>query len=346
MTDDGGQESGRVASHQSPVTPAGAAGERDLAISPRLSLLRFWLRLAAGILLLGFILSRVDLPALAQTWGPRAGVGVAGAALLLLLGQSVAAFRWKIILGSGSPPWTYLVRLYVIGGFFSLFLPTVVGGDAVRAAAAAQGSGRAGGIVASVLLDRSLGVLAMAGYAVLGILIAPEAASRLGASLRLRFSTGAVLAGVALVAVAALATAIFVRRSARLRKAARDARDVAANLARSPVVLLQAVALGFVVQGLYILLWLVLARSTDLSLPGLTLLVAVPIVTLAAMLPVTLGGLGVREGAWLILLGGSGIPPEQTLAFSLLFFATNLVTGLVGGVAFVARGTAVHRPGR
>jgi hypothetical protein len=56
----------------------------------------------------------------------------------------------------------------------------------------------------------------------------------------------------------------------------------------------------------------------------------------------------VREGAWLLLLGGSGIPPEQTLAFSLLFFATNLVTGLVGGLVFVLAGTGLRDadPGR
>jgi uncharacterized membrane protein YbhN (UPF0104 family) len=334
--------------NRSPVAGAGAAGERDPAGSSRPSLLRFWLRLGAGVLLLGFILSRVDLSALARSWGPRSALGVAGAALLLLAGQSVAALRWKLILGAGSPPWTYLVRLYVIGGFFSLFLPTVVGGDLVRAAAAARGSGRAGGVVASVLLDRSLGVLAMAGYAVLGILLAPDPASRLGSGLRFRFSTGAVLAGLGLLLVAGLAAALFVRRSARLRQAARDALAVAGGLARSPRLLVQAVALGFVVQGLYIVLWLVLARSTALPLPGLTLLVAVPIVTLAAMLPVTLGGLGVREGAWLLLLGGSGIPPEQTLAFSLLFFATNLVTGLVGGLVFVLAGTGLRDadPGR
>ncbi len=302
---------------------------------------RFWIRLAAGVALLGIILSRMDLAALARAWGPGSALGVAGAALLLLLGQSIAALRWKLILGPGSPPWAYLVRLYVIGGFFSLFLPTVVGGDAVRAAAAAQGSGRAGGVVASVLFDRALGVLAMAGYAGLGLLMAPEAARRLGEGLRLRLpdAPGAVLGGAVLVLGAGVAAALLLRQSPRARKAARDALELGAGLARAPLTLLQAVALGFVVQGLYILLWLVLARSIGLPLPALALLVAVPIVTLAAMLPVTLGGLGVREGAWLLLLGGSGIPSEQTLAFSLLFFATNLVTGAVGALVFVLAGT-------
>ena len=56
------------------------------------------------------------------------------------------------------------------------------------------------------------------------------------------------------------------------------------------------------------------------------------------MFPFTLNGLGVREGAWLLLLSGSGIPPGDIVTFSLLYFAANLVTGLVGGVLFMIRG--------
>jgi uncharacterized membrane protein YbhN (UPF0104 family) len=91
---------------------------------------------------------------------------------------------------------------------------------------------------------------------------------------------------------------------------------------------------------LYILLWLVLARTMHLPIAPLTLFFAVPVVTAFAMLPVTLNGLGVREGAWLLLLSGSGIPPAEIVTFSLLYFAANLITGLVGGILFMVRGTS------
>jgi hypothetical protein len=60
------------------------------------------------------------------------------------------------------------------------------------------------------------------------------------------------------------------------------------------------------------------------------------------MLPITLNGLGVREGAWLLLLSGSGIPPSEIVTFSLLFFVTNLITGLTGGLLFMVRGTSLN----
>lgn len=305
----------------------------------RTGLLRFVARLLVGVLLLALIISRIGTPDLGVPAGPRLFAGIIIAALLLLLGQSVAALRWKVVLGPGSPRWGYLTRLYLVGGFFSLFLPTVVGGDVVRAAAAAQATSRPGGVIASVLIDRALGVLALAGYGLLGLLLAPEVVGRLLAASRLRLPDAGVVLGIM---VALVAAALIVRRLLRIprvREAAREGWRAMQDLARSPGALATAVLLGFVVQGLYILLWVVLAAAVRLPVDGWTLMLSVPIVSVFAMLPVTLNGLGVREGAWLLLLGGAGIPDNRIVGFSLLFFIVNLITGLVGGVLFVARGT-------
>jgi hypothetical protein len=56
------------------------------------------------------------------------------------------------------------------------------------------------------------------------------------------------------------------------------------------------------------------------------------------MLPLTLAGLGIREGAWLLLLRDSGLPPERIVAFSLCYFVSNLLVGSVGGVLYVWKG--------
>jgi uncharacterized membrane protein YbhN (UPF0104 family) len=307
---------------------------------PRRGAGRFLLRLLVGVLLLSLIISGIGTPDFGVPLGPRLVGGIVAAALLLLLGQSVAALRWKVVLGPGSPRWGYLTRLYYVGGFFSLFLPTVVGGDVVRAAAAAQATRRPGGVIASVLIDRLLGVLALTGYGLLGLLLAPELVRGLFEAATLHLPAAGVLAG-ALAGL--LALVLFVRRMLqlpRVRAAAMDGWRAFRDLARSPRTLVTAMLLGFVVQGLYILLWVVLAQAVRLPVEGRMLLLSVPVVSVFAMLPVTLNGLGVREGAWLLLLGATGIPDSRIVGFSLLFFITNLLTGLVGGVLFVARGTA------
>lgn len=304
------------------------------------SLFKFVLRLVFGIAVLALVLSRIDLSTVSLTFGPRLYIGVAVAALLLLLGQVVAALRWKVVWGAGSPSWMYLSRLYLIGGFFSLFLPTSVGGDAVRAAAATQASGRAGAVVASVLLDRFLGTIALMVYGIAGLLLAPQFARRMLDAAQLKTSSSTVLlalvGGVVLLGLLML----LVRRSTKIRTMVTDGVAAVTDLARNPKALLTALALAFVVQGIYLLLWLTLGLAISLPIPASTLLVTVPIVTAATMLPITLNGLGVREIAWLLLLGPTGVSHGQIVSFSLLYFVANLIVGVIGGLLFMAKGTA------
>ena len=306
---------------------------------PPSSPLTFILRLIFGIAVLAFVLSRIDFSTVTLVIGPRLIGGVALATLLLLVGQVVAALRWKTVWGEGSPDWMYLSRLYLIGGFFSLFLPTSVGGDAVRAAAATQASGRPGAVVASVLLDRFLGTIALFVYGIVGLLLAPAFAERLLTSAQVQLSSRtmalAAVAGVLLLAV----IVILARRSTRVRAMVSDGIASILTLARTPKALLLALGLAFLVQAIYLVLWLVLALSVQLPIPAGTLLVTVPIVTAAAMLPITLSGIGVREAAWVLLLSGSGVPQGLIVSFSLLYLVANLVVGVVGGLLFMARGT-------
>lgn len=315
------------------TTPAAASPSRA---SP----LAFVLRLVFGIAVLAFVLSRIDLSTVDLQPGLRLYGGVALASLLLLLGQVVAALRWKTVWGAGSPSWMYLSRLYLIGGFFSLFLPTSVGGDAVRAAAAAQASGRPGAVLASVLLDRLLGTVALMVYGIAGLLLAPAFAGRLMEAAQVRSSSRSLL----LVAVVGLlllgGLLLLARRSVRLRAIIADGVAAVLQLGQTPSALVLALSLAFAVQGIYLLLWLVLGMAVALPLPAATLLVTVPIVTAATMLPITLNGLGVREAAWLVLLKGSGVPDGQIVSFSLLYLGANLIVGITGGLIFMAKGTA------
>ncbi len=304
------------------------------------ALVRGLLRLAFGVAILALVLSRVDFSSVQLTFGPRLFGGIAVAATLLLLGQTVAALRWKVIWGEGSPSWAYLSRLYLIGAFFSLFLPTSVGGDAVRAAAATQSSGNTGGVVASVLLDRLMGTVALAVYGLAGLILAPSFAARLVSAAQIP-EPGRRLAVVLGVAVVLLAVAILVvRRSARIRSIIADGIAAVRSLWERPRALILALMLAFAVQGIYLLLWLVLALAVALPLAPSTLLVTVPIVTAATMLPITLNGVGVREGAWVLLLAPSGLADGQIVSFSLLYLPVNLVIGVIGGLLFMAYGTA------
>ena len=302
----------------------------------------FWLRLLVGLGVLGLIVSRIDLRAATVRPSPLLLAAIGGATGLLIMSQGVAALRWKIVLGDDTLPWSYLWRLYTIGSFFGLFLPTSVGGDAVRAVATARSSERAGRAIASVLIDRGFGVAATIAYAVLGLVLAPESIAILAGDAVSWRAPG--LAGIGLALAATGVALLILSRSAGVLAFWHDGIIALGNLARSPRRLGRVSALAVVSQGLIVLLWYTLARGMHFALPTSTFLWAVPLVSLSALLPVTFAGLGVREGVWLVLLAGSAIPPADIVAFSLLYFVCNLLVGITGGILFVSSGMAL-RPG-
>jgi uncharacterized membrane protein YbhN (UPF0104 family) len=207
---------------------------------------------------------------------------------------------------------------------------------------AIRASTRTGRAIASVLIDRGFGVLATLGYAALGFVLLPHPFEILdGPNVRWHTPEPAV---ISLAIAAAAAAILLLSRSRRVRSLWRDGRITLRNLAHSPRLLARTLALSVVSQGLIVLLWYTLARGMSFMLPVSFFLWAVPIVSLSALLPVTFAGLGVREGAWLVLLASSGIPPADIVAYSLLYFGCNLLVGVIGGILFVSRGLSLDRP--
>ena len=132
------------------------------------------LRAAVGAAVLTFVVSRAHLTELRLPGS--VGILRGGGAAVLLLGAALvmSAVRWWLILGAGSAPLRRLVSLYFVSQFFSLFLPTSVGGDAVRILALSQGDRSTGAALSSVVIDRMLGLGALVMYGVLGSLLTPS----------------------------------------------------------------------------------------------------------------------------------------------------------------------------
>lgn len=298
---------------------------------------RTWLvvRWTVGIGILAVIATKIDFARLALLWEPRTFAYLGGAASILVLAQFVSAARWKMLLDEDPVSWPFLVRLYLIGNFFSAFLPTSVGGDAVRTGALARERVALRRSIASVLLDRMLGVAGMVPLFVAGALLITAGPARLMDSLRFEASAGQVLAVSAVFVTVVGGAALIFRRDlwAKLVEFGDEFRDLAGSARKLAVVLV----LGVVVQAMYVCAWGLLVPPTGLELGWGVLLFAVPVVSVVAMLPVSIAGLGVREGVWIVLLGG-GFPTADVVAFSLLYFVAFSLAGAVGGALYVLRG--------
>ena len=242
--------------------------------------------------------------------------------------------RWRLSLGQmvdRPPPVLTLLRLYLIGLFVNLGLPTMAGGDVVRAEMLRPMIGERGGAYASILADRLIGLVAVAGLAFVAL---AAATAGIGADTR-RAGAGAamILLGGAVLAVAVLARLGTVRRWRRI-----DAfLDGLAALARRPLILSLCLVIAVVVQVAGVILPVALiAAGLGIDLPWSVHFLLVPLVVLATLVPIAPNGLGLRETAFVVLYGQFGVGADQAFALGLAWSLVLTSFGLVGGIVLLA----------
>ena len=269
---------------------------------------------------------------------------IAAAIGLQLAACLLSARRWQILLQRVRirEPLGRLTALYLIGMFFSLFLPTSAGGDAVRIYQVARRNGNAGRVLLATLQERFLGLGATV---TIGLIATIGYWWSLPPALRL-WGTLLQVAGIAAVGVLlyprlllALTVRLGLGRSERplllrLRARLHALVDVPV-LGPGSFLRLFALAAGAVL--LNIASCRILARSLGVEASFTAFCLVIPLVWLVRMLPVSLNGLGVGEGAFVFLLGLYAVPTDKALALALALLGLQTVVGLLGGLLVVLR---------
>lgn len=248
--------------------------------------------------------------------------------LLYVATQIVSALRWRMLaepLGFIRPLRHYS-SFYFIGMYFNLFLPSSVGGDVIRALYLNGGSGRRLSAFLSVFLDRFSGLLVLLCMACVGVgLCTVRIPTWVPWSV---WGTGAgAIAGLLLLPTMAKLMSRF-GRVHRLVAGARQYLD-------KPGVLVSTTALSLVVQAANVaLVWLV-GLSIHADVPASYYWVVVPMVTLLTLLPVTLNGMGVREGGVILFLSPLEVPEATAVSLAVLWFLVFTAAGVLGGVIYM-----------
>ena len=280
----------------------------------------------------GVLVLRVADPALASAALARVHPVWLLAAIALWAGiQFLAIVKWQAAntLQGVTASLGVTARAHLVGMFFNTFLPSSFGGDAVRAYRLARQSGTPSGAVGSVVLDRFLSLHAL--------LVAAGGAVLLSPSLRHAVS----LPTLALCSVAGtlpffLPTVLtrppLARHVARFPGLVRvvDAL-VAPGVARRTVTLW---ILALVMQLLNALMHVWICQALGLAAPVGYVMGFVPVMVLIGSLPVSINGLGLREGTLVYFLGRVGIAPAEALAVGFLSLLMLLLAGAVGGCIY------------
>lgn len=321
---------------------------------------RIWgvvLRLALSGALLGYLFSRLDRGELWSAMVDTQATGWLLAVVVYLFSQITSGIRW----GTLARPigfrlgWLRFQQLYFEGMFFSLCLPSSIGGDVVKALRLG-GAGR-GRILAActVLADRVAGLLAI-------VIIGVTALAQRNYSLGLAES---LVVGFVLLAATLVGTRIVFALLNWPAGRIPDHHPIAHMLERllpyhhHPYVFWSAIGWSLVVQGLNVVTVMALGHALGLALPAAAYCVAVPVVSLMTALPISLNGVGVREGGLVWVLSTYGVSEAQGIALGLLWFSVTVATGLVGGLVYLlgppldkqsdssaANSTAEEEPGR
>lgn len=271
-------------------------------------------------------------------------------ALCFGLGHVVAALKWWILIGRPVGAGV-AVRAHFAGLAANLCMPGVAGGDALRAGMIFHRVEDRAKLIAGSLVDRLIDSVALAALALLGL-----AMMRGDAASPLAFSAIAAVLFVGLplavfVLIPAGATAIVRRFPDRrgMQKLA-GLSDAISQQRRRPGLLTSMTFLSVAIQGLFLGLagWIAFEIGVDVSAGAW--LYAWTLAKLIATLPISLGGLGVRELSLAALLAPFGADQASVVAASLGWQGVLFLAGAFGALTNVAylgsaRWTARHDQG-
>jgi uncharacterized membrane protein YbhN (UPF0104 family) len=296
---------------------------------------------SVGLLL--FLFKRIPLDQFAVAARGVRPPWLIGAGLLLFTSNLLGAYQWSRLLrvvDTRIPFWK-VCSYYHVGLFFNNFLPANIGGDIARVADASRHGPSKTAAFSAVLMDRLIGTLALASLALMTTLPAID-----------RFHL--TLVYLALVGFFAMSVTLVwaVFHPALLPACERILARVGLGALGPHLDDLAQRLQGFRAErGLFLRLF-VIAALTQVSRIGVHVLVSrglgmhiplvyfflfVPLLGVITSLPISFNGIGVREGAGIVLFGLVGVSRAAAFALQFLTYLVMVSVSLLGGLAFVAR---------
>jgi len=308
-------------------------------------------RIVVASALTGYLLWRSNPAAVAAAARHADGSWIAVAILLVLVDRTLMAWRWAalfcIVDPRQRPATSRLLEVFFVSTFVGTFLPASVGGDAVRAYSISRDRVSGADAVASVFMDRMLGLASLLIMGVVGLLFARDLAAN--APILIALAATAFVSAVTVAMIFSERAGAWCARMAAAMPIAivqRMGRGIVESVRRYAFFhwrLLQVLAASVAVQVLRIVQAYCLGRALQID-AGLTVYFAfVPIILLVMLLPVSINGLGTSQAAFVWLFGRIGIQSAPAFALSILFVALGIVGNLPGGFLYAVRGLTPAR---
>ncbi len=302
----------------------------------------FWIKLAASLGLIGFILSQAELNEVRDVMVNIQVEWLLVALVLQFAGPALITTRWQGLLRAQqiTPPWRYLYQSTLISTFFRQFLPSIVGGDAIRGYDAWRAGASVGLAFMSLVLDRLFGLIALAIFTLVVLSLSADVSARLPGLW--------IWAGVALIAVVFIAALLLMPQRPRISKIAaflpasvlQKFSKIGAAVRQykeTPHVFRRALLLSLLLQLVVITFYWALAMALNIPISYASFFAIAPIAIFVMMLPISINGIGIREGIFVFLLAQWDVSTAAALSLAWLEYGIFLCFGLLGGVLYGLR---------
>ncbi len=316
---------------------------QELKESSEKKWLRFALRAGLTILLFAFLLRSISwatlLKTLIQVHHSFLLMGLTAGVLCLFF----SAYAWRsLVLAEGiQVDLARLINLYLVGIGFSHFLPTNMGGDAVKAFYVGSDSGNYSGATSAVLMSRITSYIGMLLLALPTLAIMHEHFSA-GVNISFVLLSLLLLGAIACtIMVSALLSRVSTRHlkghvlKYRVLATAIEIGSALSGAARKPGSLGMSAVFGMLFWVTSMLNYYGYGAALGLHVPLYFYVIAIPFVSMIAALPISINGFGVRESAFVYLFSTIHIPAATSLLLALLVDAQILLFGLLGGCIYL-----------
>ncbi|MCG8432087.1 MAG: flippase-like domain-containing protein [Candidatus Omnitrophica bacterium] len=264
-------------------------------------------------------------------------LGFLVASLVFVLGF----FRWEMLLKASHIylPGKRVAIAFGGGAFFSLFLPSTIGGDLTRTLDLAAHTKRPREIVATVFMDRLSGYVGLVLIAIFMLIF----------GWRYVWEYTEVILGIMVLTFVLLAVLVVLfnkplyRRIKRMRvPGAGRIREVLTSLhaeihlfRHKKEVLVNNLILSVLIQAVLPLVGFIVSRSLGIKIHPLYFFLFLPVINAVSLLPVSIGGLGIRESMTVFLFANVGLSKDIALSMSLIQFFFLVVYSCIGGLIYV-----------
>ncbi len=288
-------------------------------------------RIAISLGIIAFILIRLPLE---ELWSTITRVSVflwIFVVVAFVLGHIVGVIKWNLLVNLKGKvlPFSVACRCYYAGLFANLCLPSLVGGDLIRAGIAIKHSNEKGAVILGSLLDRFLDICALVLIIYMGAMISPAVLAAEDRKFLVWFFV--FLSFAFLFTISLLFFPFIGYLPKKISELIVRIRNIIFHLIKNPQRAFAAFVMALFIQSGFVLLNIILGTTCGIHIPLSVWFLAWPLAKLSALMPISMGGLGVREVALAVILERFSVPYTNSVGLGLLWETILIAGGVLGG---------------